>query len=498
MAQVPKGNYLALQALRPSEFKVADFIDDKITNYIKEGRAAEAARIKRLQDEGKQLMDINKDIKIDALSTISALQPVVNPLNKEAMDAKAYAGRIANNYNIPYAERAQANRIAQAKADNLVLLGKHLSDPAFIKSYNEKLATDPATVFEGDDTLQFLNSLKNGQIKMKFDENGNPLVAYPNQNQTPDEPVAWRDFSDLAMRLGQGFKKDLSNDIEDLAKQQASNMYAKFEENKTGNVKIGGTKFLRDEANTSFDATFGGYDINNKDPYLEQFSYQVLGKKFIQNEEDYKKVKDAWVNKLESYTPKESTYIVEKSAQELENQRLEGLLKRKSLNAPDSTAATPQSKVSIIAPDISRGLNNEITQIDKNGSGRNVQNATLINLNEKEYVAGYKVKNSNGKGFHTEYAILGRDEQGRFNYNEITKRGDVNIRLAGYGIDPLAVEKIILSGPEAKQGKWGKTSSMNLKSFNQASSKQQSSTSSENPFDTTTKQAVKQVPPSKK
>jgi len=63
MAILPKGNSIALQALRPAEIKVADFIDDKVNNYIKEGRAAEAARIKRLQDEAKSLMDINKDIK---------------------------------------------------------------------------------------------------------------------------------------------------------------------------------------------------------------------------------------------------------------------------------------------------------------------------------------------------------------------------------------------------------------------------------------------------
>jgi len=461
MATIPKGNAIALQALRPSEFKVADFIDDKITNYIKDGRAAEAARIKRLQDEGKQLMDINKDIKVDAINTIPNLQNEANKLVKEAMEDKAYAGRIANNYNLTYAERAEANRKAQAKADNVVLLSKHLSDPNFIKSYNEKLSTDPATIFEGDDTLQFINALKNAEIKMKFDANGNPLVAYPNQNQKPDDPVEWKDFSDLAMRLGQGFEKDLSGDIEDLAKQQASNMYSKFEENKSGNVKISGTKFLKDEASTSFDATFGGYDINNKDPYLKQFSYEVLGKKFISNEEDYKKVKDAWVNKLESYTPKESSYIVQKSAAELELERLRIEQAKKDLRTNPSSAATPQSKVSITQA-------GGIMQIDGTGKGRLVEGGTLFNLNNKEYIAGYKVPNSNNKGFHTEYAIVGRDEQGRMAFKEKTTRGDIAVRLAGYNIDPIMVENAILSGTASKNNAWKPTTSKNLKSFNQA------------------------------
>lgn len=472
MANLPKGNYISQQALRPSEFKVADFIDDKITNYIKDGRAAEAARVKRLQEEGKQLMDINKDIKVDALNTIAPLQNTTNGLVKEAMDAKAYAGRIANDYTIPYAKRSEANRLAQAKSDSLVLLGKHLSDPAFIKSYNEKLATDPATIFEGDDTLQFINAIKNGDIKMSFDANGNPLVAYPNQNQNPDEVVNWRDFSDLAMRLGQGFKKDLSGDIEDLAKQQASNMYAKFEENKTGNVKIAGTKFLKDQASESFDATFGGYDLNNKDPFLEQFSYNVLGKKFISNEEDYKKVKDAWINKVESYTPKESSYIVQKSAAELELERLRIANARKDLNRPSSdSGSTTQSKVSVTQA-------GGIMQIDGSSKGRLIEGGTLFNLNNKEYIAGYKVKNSNNNGYHTEYAILGRDEQGRMAFKEKTTRGDMAIRLAGYNIDPIMVENTILSGTPAKINPWQKVTSKNIKSFNQAITTEDESSSS--------------------
>jgi hypothetical protein len=461
MANLPKGNSIALQALRPSEFKVADFIDDKITNYIKDGRAAEAARIKRLQDEGKQLMDINKDIKITSITSIPPVQKAINILTKDTMDAKAYGGRIANDYNIPYSERAEANRIAQAKADNLILISQHLSDPNFIKQYNEKLATDPATVFEGDDTLHFINAIAGGDIKLKFDENGNILVAYPDQNQKPDDPVEWKDFADLAARLGQGFEKDKTAEIEDLAKQQASNLYSKFEENKTGNVKISGTKFLKDEASASFENTFGGYDINNKDSNLRQFSYSVLGKKFINSQEDYDKVKQAWVDKLESYTPKESSYIVEKSPAELRNLELRNRALEKEINKPDPQPASASSKVSVTQA-------GGIVQIDGAGKGRLLEGGTLFNLNNKEYIAGYKVKNSNNNGYHTEYSVLGRDEQGRLSFKEKTTRGDVAIRLSGYKIDPIMVENVILSGAPAKINPWKAVTSKNLKSFNQA------------------------------
>jgi hypothetical protein len=406
-------------------------------------------------------MDINKDIKITSITSIPPVQKAINILTKDTMDAKAYGGRIANDYNIPYSERAEANRIAQAKADNLILISQHLSDPNFIKQYNEKLATDPATVFEGDDTLHFINAIAGGDIKLKFDENGNILVAYPDQNQKPDDPVEWKDFADLAARLGQGFEKDKTAEIEDLAKQQASNLYSKFEENKTGNVKISGTKFLKDEASASFENTFGGYDINNKDSNLRQFSYSVLGKKFINSQEDYDKVKQAWVDKLESYTPKESSYIVEKSPAELRNLELRNRALEKEINKPDPQPASASSKVSVTQA-------GGIVQIDGAGKGRLLEGGTLFNLNNKEYIAGYKVKNSNNNGYHTEYSVLGRDEQGRLSFKEKTTRGDVAIRLSGYKIDPIMVENVILSGAPAKINPWKAVTSKNLKSFNQA------------------------------
>lgn len=443
MADIPKGNYVALQAVRPAEFKVADFIDDKISKFIADGRAAEAARIKRLQEEGKQLMDINKDIKVEAINTIPNLQNETNKLVKDAMDAKAYAGRIANNYNLSYSERAEANRVAQAKADNILLLSKHLSDPAFLKSYSEKLATDPATIFEGDDTLQFINALKNSEIKMKFDKNGNPLVAYPNQNQKPDDEVEWKDFSDLAMRLGQGFEKDLSEEIESLAEKQSSNMYSKFTENKSGNVKISGTKFLKDEASNAFDSTFGGFDINNKDPYLRQFSYQVLGKRYINSQEDYDKVKQAWVDKLESYTPKESSYIVEKSPAELENLRLRNANLRRDLTAPRGNAS-PQE---IVQPLYSNG--ESIVQIrDKDGRVKGTQTWAVNSVALPKIKGKPATDNSFGvstfidsKGVLRKNYLMGAPaENGRIVYSRISEK-DLSEYVSKLGYNPIMVKR---------------------------------------------------------
>lgn len=487
MANLSKGNYIALQALRPVELKIGDFIDTTINNYIKDGRAAEAAKLKRMQDEGKVIMDMYKEVKIDPLKTIPMWQEEANKVYMATINNLGEQGRIVSDLNVPKEQRYKALGDAKKLAANMVALNNLIGSEEFINGYKKRIETDPSTIWTGDKGTQLISGIAQGNFKIAVDE-GNmvPLVSIPSQDSNEVKPQ-WTDATEAIMTLMQTPELDRSKDLDVLAKQQAVGAYEKVKSNTTGNVTTESNKFLPEEARKSFKINFGDFDINNKDVNLKQFAYQVLNGRSISSKEDYDKVEQAWVDKIEGYVPKESSYIVQKSAQELELERLKILQAKKSLrDNPPSSSATPQSKVSIIAPDISRGLNNEITQINQKGLGRNVQNATLINLNEKEYVAGYKVKNSNGKGFHTEYAILGRDEKGRFNYNEITKRGDVNIRLAGYGIDPIAVEKIILSGPEAKQGKWANTSSMNLKSFNQARPTKEDTTE-KNPFDTAKK-----------
>lgn len=469
MATLPKGNYLAYQALQPVELKVGDFISKSIDVYIQQGKAAEAAKLKRLADEKKTVGDIYKDLKADYTQTIYPIQQSFNEVATDVINNISYGKRLFSDPNVSLQDARKQMAIAEAKANNYNSISKLIGSKEFIDAFNNKLK-NRNTAATYDVSLQALDALGRGQARIASDPlTGTLQIGFPNSYDNKDAKVEWKDFNEVAYAIMNDFEPDRTKEYNTVVTEEAKTSFRAEKLNTTGNVTTERNVFLPEKAKQSFEINFGGFDVNSKNPLLKHLAFQVLGKPSVDNQEEYNKVEQNYIDTIKNSIPEKNEYIVEKSAQELENQRLEGLLKRKSLNTPTSSAATPQSKVNIIAPDISRGINNEITQIDKKGSGRNVQNATLINLNEKEYVAGYKVKNSNGKGFHTEYAILGRDEQGRFNYNEITKRGDVNIRLAGYGIDPLAVEKIILSGPEAKQGKWGSVSSKNLRAFNQAS-----------------------------
>lgn len=335
----PKGNYVAYQALRPTELTVGDFISKRIDRWIAEGRAADAAKLKRLQEEGKSLMELNKDIKIDGIQTILPIQQATNKLTKDAIDAKSYAMRIAENSSIPLEQRREAYRLAQAKADNMVLLSKYLGSKDFVEGYANKIKTSPNEIWEGDDSLQFVNALATGDHDVAFDDKtGSIMVAFPNQNQTSDQKVEWRDFTEVAMKTAQPYEKDLSNDIDDFAKKQASQLYIKETDGRGGNRTITQNKFLKDDAQKTFESTFGGFDVNSKDPMLKQFSYSVLGKRQIQNQEDYDKVREAWVNKLESYVPKEYSVKDEKSALEIEKLKWETKNAQKNFYKQDQPA----------------------------------------------------------------------------------------------------------------------------------------------------------------
>lgn len=469
MANLPKGNYMALQALRPVDLTVGDFISKSIDTYIQQGKAAEAAKLKRLADEKKSVGDIYKDLKADYTQTIYPIQQSFNEVATDVINNISYGKRLFSDPNVSLADARKQMAIAEAKANNYNSLSKLIGSKDFIDAFNEKLK-NRNTAATYDVSLQAIDALGRGQARIASDPlTGTWQIGFPNSYDNKDDKVEWKDFNEVAYAIMNDFEPDRTKQYNTLVTEEAKTSYKSEKLNTTGNVTTEQNVFLPEKAKQSFEINFGGFDVNSKNPLLKHLAFQVLGKPSVDSQEEYDKVEQKYVDTIKNSIPEKYERVVQKSAQELELERLRILQAQKSLRDNPSSSNTPQSKVSIIAPDISRGINNEITQIDKKGAGRNVQNATLINLNEKEYVAGYKVKNSNGKGFHTEYAILGRDEQGRFNYNEITKRGDVNIRLAGYGIDPLAVEKIILSGPEAKQGKWGSVSSKNLKAFNQAS-----------------------------
>ena len=62
---VPKGNAVALQALKPIENKTADILSGYVFELIKQGNAEKAAKLKALEDRGAAVDEVvsKMDIK---------------------------------------------------------------------------------------------------------------------------------------------------------------------------------------------------------------------------------------------------------------------------------------------------------------------------------------------------------------------------------------------------------------------------------------------------
>lgn len=108
---VPKGNAVALQALKPIENKTADILSGYVFELIKQKKADDAARLKALADKGAAVDEVvsKMDLKIDA--TLPQFQEGLNQFGKSYFDKKYEAERLRGDYSPE----------AQAKKDKLIL-----------------------------------------------------------------------------------------------------------------------------------------------------------------------------------------------------------------------------------------------------------------------------------------------------------------------------------------------------------------------------------------
>ena len=66
-----KGNYTALQQLKPTEIKVGEFYNKWVDDYIKRGEAERAAKAKLLADQKKEIGERFNAMKLDPYATLA-------------------------------------------------------------------------------------------------------------------------------------------------------------------------------------------------------------------------------------------------------------------------------------------------------------------------------------------------------------------------------------------------------------------------------------------
>ncbi len=477
MANTPQGNAIAYQAVKPVEaVKVGDLYSNLIGTMVNNNKAKEAAELKRKTDEGKMFSDLMKDWKVDYKSTLIPFQDASNQSVKAAVDKIDFAKRIASDPNYTYEEKMRASMVAKNAMDGSLQLQTFLTNPEMQKTYTENLKLiGEGKAFRGDDRLGLYNSAAVGAWKSRFNEDGTIEVAYVKQNDTKDSPLEWSPLSDIMTKYSTPIELNQADDYNKYLMDSAQKITTETT-NDNGVIKTYTKKFDTKDAKILLASSFG-YDPNK--PLEEQFAsnavpvklnhwyYQNTGKK-IENNEDFGKAIDASVEQMRAAADEKVTTEVKKTAADLLEQNLRIANARKTLakqDKPDKpVAAFTQNDDGII-----RILKSADGTGARNGEGKVYKNGVVINLKSgKENIFGFKVPNANGSGFHTEYAQLGKDENGRLGFKETMSRQDAASKLAGYGYDFSFINKQILNGKTVDTSQKVKTSVQKLKEFNQS------------------------------
>lgn len=308
---VPKGNAVALQALKPIENKTADILSGYVFELIKQGNAEKAAKLKALEDRGAAVDEVvsKMDLKID--STLPQFQEGLNKYGKSYFDKKYEAERLMGDYSPE----------AIAKKDKLILeANKIKSDYELAKSFyanpeiNAKIKEAQKAIAEnklykgGKSYSSFLAVM--GAPSVAGEENGNfGLYHY---EQGADKPI--KDNKTVFTPVG-----DLYNNILALEEDTSPTTWAELDKlnattstrTDTGFVSRETIKLKEQAVRKSVRDLLG---VDNTKPLDEQFEsvselpkktkhlYYDLYKKEPQSKEDFKGFEDKILNRIKAKT----------------------------------------------------------------------------------------------------------------------------------------------------------------------------------------------------
>ena len=116
---VPKGNAIALQQLRPVENKTGDILSELTFQLVKEKKAKDAAELKSMVDSGATMDDVINKINPKYANTLYQFQPKLNEQADNIMNLKAEYGSIGvtDTKEKLARKRELSNQIAIANAE---------------------------------------------------------------------------------------------------------------------------------------------------------------------------------------------------------------------------------------------------------------------------------------------------------------------------------------------------------------------------------------------
>ena len=426
---VPKGNAVALQALKPIENKTADILSGYVFELIKQNKADDAARLKALADKGAAVDEVvsKMDLKIDA--TLPQFQEGLNQFGKAYFDKKYEAERLRGDYS-PEAQARKDKLILEAnkiKSDYELAKGFYANPEINAKIKEAQKAIAENKLYKGGKSYSSFLAVM-GAPSVAGEENGNfGLYHY---EQGADKSI--KDNKTVFTPVG-----DLYNNILALEEDTSAKTWTELEKlnatitNRTdsGFVSRETIKLKEQAVRKSIRDMLGADNTKPLDEQFESVSelpketkhlYYDLYKKEPQSKEDFKGFEDKILNRIKAKTN--------------ESDRLD-------VNLPSSSGSGGGSSGGKNYEILTSG--NVVRKMPEGGTIE-VKNAVVVDLKDKGQIMGIKVPNKDKKGFHIEYAILGKDKYGRSAYERITQKSDAEARLISQKLDPDFFKNLVM------------------------------------------------------
>ena len=438
-----KGNYTAYQQLKPAEIKVGEFYNNWVDGYVKRGEANRAAQAKLLADQKKEIGDRFNAMKIDPYATLANFSDFAQNSFVETADfvgtQRMLADRDPSNAQ-KYLMLAE-NAVADYKS-----LASTFGNKDFIDKANQKQqALASNDVFSESDNNEQLAILGQAIPEYRRDPNtGRMKFGLPKSGIATDEdPLEWKSTGEIVglwtspdeINLLKSNKRNSNNgfldkQVFDVAKQMSDEYSRNYDGNRT-NAK---TWFSEKRGNQWFDTSFGEFNPNNIHPIIKQYAKSVLKKSINGDDAEavYQEAKKGIIDNVASLVGTEDKVDTRETAADREEQAWRIKNAKKQYYKQDSPSSSSAPTVSIMT-------GGSVTRA-YNGGTVNYDNGVVVNLKNKEYIAGYKVPNSKGGGYHNEYFIIGNDEKGRQTIEEVANKADVFSKLQGYGVDPNLID----------------------------------------------------------
>ena len=308
---VPKGNAVALQALKPIENKTADILSGYVFELIKQKKADDAARLKALADSGAAVDEIvsKMDLKID--STLPQFQEGLNKYGKEYFDRKYRAEKLRGNYS-PEAQSEKDRLVFEAnkiKSDYELAKGFYANPEINTKIKEAQKAIAENKLYKGGKSYSSFLAVM-GAPSVAGEENGNfGLYHY---EQGADKSI--KDNKTVFTPVG-----DLYNNILGLEEDTSSTTWTELDKLNATNATRTDSGFvsretikLKEQAVRKSVRDLLGVD--NTKPLDEQFEsvselpkktkhlYYDLYKKEPQSKEDFKGFEDKILNRIKAKT----------------------------------------------------------------------------------------------------------------------------------------------------------------------------------------------------